>query len=508
MPRRFLAVTVCLTAIVGLLVGLILAGRVVPPRLGQARATPAPGPRDAFLVSSETAPRARLEPVRPPAASTGGAASFADVAERINPAVVNIDATTRGDGRPRRPVEAPDPFGATPRDRDHEAPRRGAGTGFLIDASGYILTNHHVVDGADRIVVGLSDGRRLQAVAIGSDPDTDVALLKVEASRPLPFAPLGNSDDLRVGEWVIAIGNPLAYEHTVTAGVVSYLGRKLFDSSFDRYIQTDAAINFGNSGGPLINTRGQVIGINAAISSRAPNIGFAVPINMATAILPQLRERGRVTRGYIGVMLRDVDPDMQRWLGLASAHGALVQDVTDNSPGARAGIRPYDVIVAVDGSTVTNHDDLIREIAASRPGSTRSLQLLRDGRPVTVPVKLAERPQTERQASSRGLDAGPSARRLQGLGIAARELDRQAAAKLQLPDGVQGVLVWRVEAPGPAFDAGVERGDILLEINRQPVRSYADFSRLTGTLRSGDLVAVYLYRPEIDQRLLQTIRVE
>ena len=222
--------------------------------------------------------------------------------------------------------------------------RVAAGTGFIIDPSGYILTNHHVIADSSRISVRLTDGRTLRAQRIGSDPDTDIALIKVESPRPLPHAALGDSDDLRVGEWVLAIGNPLAYEHTVTVGVVSYIGRKLFDSALDRYIQTDAAINFGNSGGPLINSRGEVIGINAAISSRAANIGFAVPINQATAILPQLREHGQVSRGFIGVALKKVDPDLQRSLSLRTSAGALVQDVTEGTPGYRAGLKPYDII--------------------------------------------------------------------------------------------------------------------------------------------------------------------
>src|SRR5207247_4012679 len=182
------------------------------------------------------------------------------------------------------------------------------------------------------------DGRNLRAQRIGSDPDTDIALIKVESSKPFPFAPLGNSESLRVGEWVVAIGNPLAYEHTVTVGVVSFIGRKLFNTSLDRYIQTDAAINFGNSGGPLINSHGEVIGINAAISSRASNIGFAVPINQASAILPQLKAKGRVSRGFIGVMLTDVTADLQRSLRLPVSKGALVQDITPDSPAERAGI--------------------------------------------------------------------------------------------------------------------------------------------------------------------------
>ena len=261
-----------------------------------------------------------------------------------------------------------------------KGPRRGAGTGFIIDETGYILTNHHVIETADRINVRLADGRTLRAERVGSDPDTDIALIKVTSPRPLPHAPLGDSDSLRVGEWVLAIGNPLAYEHTVTVGVVSFIGRKLFDSSLDRYIQTDAAINFGNSGGPLINARGEVIGINAAISSRASNIGFAVPINQASAILPQLRDKGRVSRGYIGVALRDVDADLQRSLGLKSAAGALVQDVTPGSPGARAGLRPYDVIVAVDGKPVVRNDELIQNVSARPPGSMATLQVV-TGRP-------------------------------------------------------------------------------------------------------------------------------
>ena len=264
-------------------------------------------------------------------ATPAAAGSFADIAERLNPSVVTIDASARGSRYRRQssgpaPEPAPEPPGrGTERDRD--GPRRGAGTGFLVDASGLILTNHHVVDGAERIIVRLSDGRALRARTVGSDPDTDIALIKIDSPTPLPYATLGNSDTLRVGEWVVAIGNPLAYEHTVTVGVVSFLGRKLFDSSFDRYIQTDAAINLGNSGGPLINARGEVVGINAAVSSRATSIGFAVPINQAVAILPQLRDEGRVTRGYIGVKLRTVDADVQRSLRLSSAGGALVQDV-------------------------------------------------------------------------------------------------------------------------------------------------------------------------------------
>ena len=309
---------------------------------------------------------------------------------------------------------------------------------------------------------------------------------------------------------MVAIGNPLAYEHTVTVGVVSFIGRKLFDSSLDRYIQTDAAINFGNSGGPLINARGEVIGINAAISSRAANIGFAVPINQARAILPQLREKGHVSRGYIGVSLRDVDPDLQRSLGLTTNDGALVQDVTPGSPGARAGIRAYDLIVAVDGKPVSSNDQLIEMIAARQPGTVASLQILRENHPINIPVKLAERPQRDQRRPEGNDDQlpQPSSARGSGLGLSVRDLDRDFAGRFKLPDGMQGVVISRVEPMSPAFDAEVERGHVLLEINRHPVRSVDDYRRLTGNTKVGDILTLYVYKPENDSRALLTVKIE
>jgi serine protease Do len=493
--RRFVLVTVCLTATIAFLVGLVVAGSMTPQ----------------FAISAPSAPqipvRARVAPGVSPAV-----ASFADVAERLNPAVVNIDATTRGTPRSRRFGGLPVPDGPElfdrPGERDPQGPRRGAGTGFIIDPSGLILTNHHVVDGADRVMVRLTDGRNLHATRVGSDPDTDIALIKVDSARPLPFAALGDSDTLRVGEWVVAIGNPLAYEHTVTVGVVSFIGRKLFDSSLDRYIQTDAAINFGNSGGPLINARGEVIGINAAISSRAANIGFAVPINQARAILPQLRDKGHVSRGYIGVSLRDVDPDLERSLALNTTDGALVQDVTPGSPGARAGLRTYDLIVAVDGKAVGGNDQLIQMIAARQPGTVAMLQVVRDNHPVNLPVKLAERPQREKRANDDYPPPQPSSQRGPALGLSVRELDRDFADRFKLPEGMQGVIISRVEPMSPAFDADIERGHVLLEINRHAVRSVDDFRRLTANAKAGDILALYIYKPESDSRALHTVKIE
>ncbi|MGE3277224.1 MAG: trypsin-like peptidase domain-containing protein [Vicinamibacterales bacterium] len=515
MTGRFAWFTAGLMALVGFLVGLVVTGPMAPP---------ASGPSPALVVRPAvvTEPALTAAPARPLAA--GGAANFADVAERLNPAVVNIDATSsghgtrsrRGDGGPPLP-ERPqlyddDPFDFR-QDRDGGTPRRGAGTGFVIDPDGYILTNHHVIESAERLTVKLKDGRNLRARVIGSDPDTDIALIKVDADAPLPFAPLGDSDSLRVGEWVCAIGNPLAYEHTVTVGVVSFIGRKLFDSSLDNYIQTDAAINFGNSGGPLINARGEVIGINSAISRQARNIGFAVPINQARAILPQLKETGRVSRGYIGVVLRDVDPDLQASLGLDRSAGALVQDVTPGSPGARAGLEAYDLITALDGEAVPTNDVLIREIAARQPGASVALSVYRDGRRRDVMVKLAERPA---RVSDR--DVPPAGRRTERssqpigpneLGLTVLAIDESNVHRFEVPEGVTGgLLVQRVEPYSAAYDAGIERGHLILEVNRQPVDSVAGFRRIVEGVRPGGVLSLYVYLPELDQRNIRTLRLE
>jgi len=283
MSKRFTFVTVALSTLVAFLVGVIIAGEFNT---------------SSVVATAPRGPSANGQGVRPTGLSlTPAVVNFADVVERMNAAVVNIDSMSRG--KPDAP-------------RDFDRAREGAGSGFIIDRDGFILTNHHVIDGAQRITVTLADGRVFRAQVAGTDPAIDVALLKIPGSPDLPEAPLGNSDELRVGEWVCAIGNPLGYVHSVTVGVVSFLGRKLFDPSLDDYIQTDAAINFGNSGGPLINGRGEVIGINSAISSKASNIGFAVPINQAVGILPQLKTTGHVSRGYMGVLLTDVTPALQR----------------------------------------------------------------------------------------------------------------------------------------------------------------------------------------------------
>ncbi|HET9834242.1 MAG TPA: trypsin-like peptidase domain-containing protein [Vicinamibacterales bacterium] len=501
--RRFTYVSVTLTAAVAFLVGTIFAGGVTRSLVNAGR-----GEKDSRRVAAS----------RPLA--SGPLVNFADIVARVNPAVVNIDATSKSRGRRGRGHQNDEdeggdsldaPFDSVQPKRDGDPARRGEGTGFIIDADGSILTNHHVIDRAERITVKLSDGRSLKARVIGSDPDTDIALIKIDGQSGLPVAPLGDSSTLRAGEWVVAIGNPLGYEHSVTVGVISYLGRKLFDASLDNYIQTDAAINFGNSGGPLINSRGDVIGINAAISSRASSIGFAVPINGATAILPQLRARGRVSRGYIGVGLRDIDPDLQQSLNLTVARGALVQDVSDDSPGARAGLKPYDTIVAIDDRDIHNDDELIREIAAKSPGTAAKLRVVRDGRQETVTVKLAERP-TRETGESRKNDGptSPANRKVDDdpLGLSVKDLDTASIVRLEIPKAFRGVLVTKVEPLGPSFDAGVERNTLIMEVNRRPVESASEYRKIAKASHPGDVLALYLYYPDLDQRRLVTVRID
>ncbi|MEP7310076.1 MAG: trypsin-like peptidase domain-containing protein [Acidobacteriota bacterium] len=498
MSRRFTFVTLILTAVVAFLVGAIFAG-------GVTRSSMSAGTAKQPVVSAAGANAAPL--------------NFADVVERINPAVVSIDATSRvPDSRRRRgrwlAPDSPEDFDDPPNfnRNDRDPTRRGAGTGFIIDADGSILTNQHVIDRAERIVVKLADGRTVRARVVGADAETDVALIKIDGQTGLPVAPLGNSSTLRTGEWVCAIGNPLGYEHSVTVGVVSSLGRKLFDFGLDNYIQTDAAINFGNSGGPLINGRGEVIGINAAVSARASNIGFAVPINGAAAILPQLRARGIVSRGFLGVTPRDVDVDLEQSLHLGVSRGAVIQNVKRGSPADRAGLRTYDVIVGLDDRQITSDDELIREIAGRAPGSAARVRFVRDRQQLQVAVTLDER-EARVSTDRRREPSAPQDRKrdhadTDPLGLSLQEIDRPAADRPALPHGMKGVAIVRVEPLSSAFDSGLERGTVLLEINRQAVTSVADARRIIRAATTGDVLTLYVFVPDLDERQLKSVRVE
>ena len=495
--RKHLLGLIGLTAIVSFLLGLIAAG-----------SRPGGTSTNVFAPSAQPDPKPisiSTAPVIAPASAQGAGVDFSVVAARLNAAVVNVDAASRGSegptGMPRR----------FQREDEESAPHEGSGSGFLIDRAGFILTNHHVVDGADRITVTLGDGRVFRAKIVGVDPAIDVALLQIAAAGPLPVAPIGDSDSLRAGEWVCAIGNPLGYVHSVTVGVVSFLGRKLFDRSLDEFIQTDAAISFGNSGGPLINSRGQVVGITTAISSQASNIGFAIPISQVMGILPQLKERGRVSRGYIGVVPTDATPQLLQALHIALDHGALVQDVTPDTPADRAGLHPYDVIIGIDGQSIRSDEDLIRYISARSPGSVSRLDVWRDGAPRSVPIRLTERPLPlmARAQAARSHDVRPAANSDQGpLGLAVRDLDAPTVRRLRIPDSIAGVIIMEVDPAGPSRLARIRAGQVLLEINRRRVVSAAEYRSIVATLRPGDTVGLIVYDQSTDQRAIYAIVVD
>ena len=382
------------------------------------------------------------------------------------------------------------------------------GSGFVISEDGKILTNYHVVAGAQKIQVRLSDKELLTARVLGTDPATDIALLKVNAKGKLRPIPLGDSEKLRVGDWVMAIGNPMNFESTVTVGVVSAKERRGLSedpnsASLQNFIQTDAAINFGNSGGPLINVGGQVVGIATMVVRPAQNIGFAVPINMAKAILPQLEERGKVTRGLLGVTARNVDQDIQQAFHLPSLEGAFVESVNPDLPAARAGIKPGDTIVKVDETPVRSTRDLIDYVSSKAPGQKVRVTLLRDSRTVTATVTLTERESEEKS------DTRPAAERRDSrdkLGLAVSELTPDVRRHLGIESGVSGVIVEDVQEVSPAGDQGLAPGDVITEINGKPVRSVGQFRDEVGRVKKGDYLRLYVLR-FVPQRIARYVLI-
>jgi len=434
--------------------------------------------------------------VHPAPAAAVGPPDFADIVQRVNPAVVNIAVTeAAGDSRSR-----------SLHDPDGEGPRRGEGTGFIVDPQGFILTNHHVVASPNRIRVRLADKREFTATLVGSDPATDLALLKISALG-LPTLPLGDSDRLRVGEWVCAIGNPYRFDHSVTVGVVSSKGRKIYDPSFDAYIQTDAAINPGNSGGPLVNVAGEAIGINSAVSLQGQGIGFAVPINVAREVLAQLRSQGRVTRGYLGIQLQDLDPDLQRLVGLLEARGAMVVDVLDRTAGQAAGLKRYDVITAVSGTPVEDGDQLVRAISNRAPGSDVVLTVRRDGQEMTLSARLEARAaEAAAHADVVELEDEPGPMG-DALGLVVADLSRQAQADLRIPSDRQGVVVRDVVGLAPGADT-LAHGDIVVEVNRRPTPDVAAYRRAVESVPPGGPAWLFVFRPRPRGTFLAKIEVE
>jgi serine protease Do len=446
-------------------------------------------------------------------AQAGGPGSFADIAEKVNPAVVSITSTEtvkpKEKGRGRQPFRG-DPFefffGPEQRRRfqPEEEPRFeiSGGSGFLISDDGYVLTNYHVVEDASKIKVNLSGDRHdYLADVVGTDPSTDLALIKIKGDKRLPFLALGDSETVRVGDWVMAIGNPLNYDHTVTVGVISAKGRVLRDLSrdfsLDNFIQTDAAINFGNSGGPLVNASGEVVGVNTAISSVGQGIGFAVPVNVAKGIMEQLRTKGKVSRGYLGIELAEITPDLQEAFGLSTDKGALVNSVRPGLPAETAGLKRGDVIVAVDGRSVESTNEVVRLVSAKEPGSTVKLTVLRNGKETTVAAKLADRSEHIGREAAGTPEKGsrPEEPNERKLGISVDDLGPDVLDRLELPDDTHGVLVTRVSRVSEAYEKGLGEGDVIAELNRTPVKTVGEYRRELAKVKEGGLVVLYVISP-------------
>ncbi|MGI9128073.1 MAG: Do family serine endopeptidase [Roseomonas sp.] len=418
------------------LLGLLLGSTALTGLAVQAQNVPAP-----------VAPAITLDRAAP-------AAGFADLVKAVRPAVVTINVAGK---QPRSEAGMPNPG---------QGRVQGTGSGFVIDAAGFIVTNNHVVDGASRITVKLEDGRELQARLVGRDARTDVALLKVEAGAPLPFVTLGDSDRAQPGDWVVAMGNPYGLSGTVTTGVVSATGRDIGAGPYDDFIQVDAPINQGNSGGPLFARDGGVIGVNTAIFSPtggSVGIGFAVPSNMVKRVVAELREKGQVERGFLGVSTQPVNAAMAAALKLPAKagetpQGALVAGVERDSPAAKAGLKPGDVVTALDGKAVRNPRDLARSVADMRPGGKADLKLWRDGAEASLRVDIAAQPGTERARPGAEESNAPR------IGVSLAPITPEARAALRLPNDAKGALVQAVEPNSRAQEAGLRRGDVIIGV--------------------------------------------
>jgi serine protease Do len=428
--------------------------------------------------------------------------SFSDVAKAVSPAVVNIstEKVIQSGGRQsfrhfQSPFGKDDPFhdfferffGDRPQ---REFKQRSLGSGFIVDKEGYIVTNNHVVENADKIKIKLDNGKEFQAEVVGRDPKTDIALVKAKKLKDVDVVPLGDSDVLEIGEWVVAIGSPFGLEHTVTAGIVSAKGRVIGSGPYDDFIQTDASINPGNSGGPLVNMRGEVVGINTAIVSRGGGnvgIGFAIPINMARNIIEQLKTSGSVTRGWLGVSIQDLTPELSEYYGLKEAKGALVGEVFEGDPADKAGIKAKDVIVEVDGNPIEDSRDLSRIIASIPVGEKVDVKVLRDGKKRTFRIKIAKRTDDKEMAAKKGATEGTA------LGMTVSPLTPQLARQFGLPQG-EGVVVVSVDPEGPAAEAEVREGDLILEINHKTVKTLKDYEKYTGKVKKGETASLLVRR--------------
>ena len=424
--------------------------------------------------------------------------AFSEIVRAISPAVVNISTTkvVRSDTGPSSEEPFFDLFSPF---HEFGMPKkwkeRSLGSGVIVSPDGYIVTNNHVVEKADEIKVTLLDNRTLKGALVGSDPKTDVAIIKI-AANDLPTVTWGDSDRLQVGEFVLAIGSPYGLSHTVTMGIISAVGRaNVGIADYEDFIQTDAAINPGNSGGPLVNIKGELIGINTAIFSRSggyQGIGFAVPSNMVRLVMDQLIRNGRVTRGWIGVSIQELTPELAQEFGLTRTKGALVSDVVKDSPAGRAGIVRGDIILGLNGKEIKDVSSLRNMVAQSRAGSEIALKVLRSGKEFTVKVTIAELPREVAEVQPDQLPHDTDARVLTGLTV--MDLSREIVRQLGFDKDEKGVVVVRVEPGSPADDAQIKKGDIIKEINKKEIYSLEGFNRITTNIKRDQSVLLFVNR--------------
>ncbi len=419
--------------------------------------------------------------------------SFADLAEDLLPKVVNISTTTVVQGRdvpafPQLPPGSPfedffREFFERQQPQQRERHATSLGSGFIVSADGYIVTNNHVIEGADEVTVILHDDRRLLAELIGRDPRTDIAVLKVEPEEPLPFVEFGDSSASRVGDWVIAIGNPFGLGGTVTAGIISARGRDINSGPYDDFIQTDASINRGNSGGPMFNIDGEVIGINTAIfspSGGSVGIGFAIPSRVAKNVIDQLVEHGQVRRGWLGVHIQQVSDEIAGTLGMDEAHGALIANIVSDGPAGASDLKVGDVIIEFDGEKIEEMRELPRVVADTAVGKEVNVTVWRDGEKANATVTIGELPDEAELAAATedGGGVGGGEKKIGGIGLTASPLNDEVRSLFDLDEDAKGVIVTAVEDGGPAAEKGIMPGDLIVEVSRSEVSSPAEIETL------------------------------
>jgi serine protease Do len=426
--------------------------------------------------------------------------SFTNLAEMVGPAVVNIRTVkTVKSSAPQFRNFQRGPFGQEDPFRDffdrffgeefqREFKQRSLGSGFVIDKEGYIVTNNHVIENADEIIIKMSNEEELKAEIVGRDPNTDLALLKVKALNNILPVKLGNSDDLKVGQWVVAIGSPFGLERTVTAGIVSAKGRVIGSGPYDDFVQTDASINPGNSGGPLINMDGEVVGINTAIIAAGQGIGFAIPINLASKVIDQLKASGEVTRGWLGVAIQDLSQEMAEYYGMEKHEGVIVAKVFKGDPADKAGIKEQDIIVEVNGKKIDSTRALTGMIADLKVGQNVDIGVLRNGERKDVSVTIAKRDE-EKVVSTETLPPSQE----EELGMKVSEISPEMSQRFSIPDA-KGIIVTEVQQGSKAENAGVQPGDIIKEINHKPVNTLREFSDMIGGIGPGESINLFIQR--------------